>query len=175
VNYLPEDSFVFFLLAEQSGATCLSKSSLFCSKKNTRECGYTRVWDREKQQELEKKKREDGIKRTRLRVVHDRLRKSALNVSASEGVRVHECVCVFLSFALRVLCVLSARGSVENAFLRLCVCVCLSLSLSLCVSFLPCLFVCLEQKFKSSRPCLRASSLSRFAPRTLVGSFCTRV
>ena len=127
-----------------------SVRALFCSKKNTRECGYTRVWDREKQQELEKKKREDGIKRTRLRAVHDRLRKSALNVSASEGVRVRECVCVFLSFALRVLCVLSARGSVENAFLRLCVCVSLSLSLSL--SLCVCLFspVCLFGTKKSN-------------------------
>ena len=91
-----------------------------------------------KQQELEKKKRGDVIKRTHLRAVHDRLRKSALNVSASEGVRVHECVSVFLSFALRVLCVLSARGSVENAFLRLCVS--LSLSLSLCLFSPVCLF-----------------------------------
>jgi len=44
---------LFFLLAEQSGATCLIELSLLFEKK------YTRVWNQKKQQELEKKKRED--------------------------------------------------------------------------------------------------------------------
>jgi len=44
VNYLPEDSFVFFLLAEQSGATCSASELSSVRKKihesvDTRECG----------------------------------------------------------------------------------------------------------------------------------------